>query len=92
MSKSKKQHDMDINHSKIKYSRRILQSVHNNIIFRSAYLIPLLCLVVNANLQQDLHDRKILKSEVEVTSHNGKQDGRQTETDRNVIQIENETG
>ena len=92
VSKSKKQHDMEIHHSKIKYSRRIHQSVHNTIFFQSACLIQLLCLVVSANLQQDLHDRKIIKSEVEDTSHNGKQGGRQTETDRNFVQIENETG
>ena len=83
---------MEINHPKIKYSGRIHQSVHNTIIFRSSCLIPLLCLVVSANLQQELNDRKIIKSEVEVTSNNGKQDGGQTETDRNIIQIENETG
>ena len=94
MSKSNKQRiNMEINHPKINNIRRIHQSAHNTIIFRSVWLIQLLCLVVSANLQQNLHDRKIIKSEVDVTSHNGKQDnGRQTENDKNFIQIENDIG
>ena len=84
---------MEINHPKINNIRQIHQSVHNTIIFRSVCLIQLLCLVVSANLQQNLHDSKIIKSEVDVTSHNGKQDdGRQTENDPNFIQIENKIG
>ena len=73
--------------------RRINQSVLKAIIFQSACLIQLLCLVVgSANLQQDLRDRKIIKREVEVTFLNGKQEDNLIEQDPNIRKIEKNIG
>ena len=85
---------MEINEFKIKNSgRRMNQSVFKAIIFQSACLIQLLCLVVSAaNLQQDLRDRKIITREAEVTSLNGKQEDRLIEKDPNFRKIEKQIG
>ena len=85
---------MEINELKIMNSRRrINQSVLKAIIFQSACLIQLLCLVVgSANLQQDLRDRKIIKREVEVTFLNGKQEDSLIEQDPNIRNIEKHIG
>ena len=84
---------MEINELKIMNSRRRMnQSVLKAIIFQSACLIQLLCLVVSANLQQDLRDRKIVKRETEVTFLNGKQEDQLIENDFNFKESEKQTG
>ena len=84
---------MEINELKIMNSRRRMnQSVLKAIIFQSACLIQLLCLVVSANLQQDLRDRKIVKRETEVTFLNGKQEDQLIENDLNFKKSEKQTG
>ena len=84
---------MEINELKIMNSRRRMnQSVLKAIIFQSACLIQLLCLVASANLQQDLRDRKIVKRETEVTFLNGKQEDQLIENDLNFKKSEKQTG
>ena len=86
-------HNMEINELKIMNSRRRMnQSVLKAIIFQSACLIHLLCLVVSANLQQDLRDRKIIKREAEVTFLNGKQEDKLIEKDPNFRKIKKQIG
>ena len=84
---------MEINVSKIRYRRRKNQAVHNTIIFRSTCLMQLLCLVVNANLQNNnLGDSKIMRREVEVRSDIRKQEERLMEEDGNLDKIKNRIG
>ena len=85
-------HNMEIKAAKKKNRRRINQSFDNSIIFRSTCLIQILCVLVSAHLQQNMRDEKIMKTEVEVTTHNGKQESRQMEKDRNYIQMQKQTG
>ena len=83
---------MEIKASKKKNPRRINQSFDNTIIYRFACVIQILCLVVSANLQQNMRNEKIMKREVEDTNDNGKQEGSQIEKDRNYIQMQKEIG
>ena len=92
MSKQEAHHNMEIKASRRKNSRRINQSFDNTIIFRSACVIQILCLLARESLQQNMHEEKIMKREIEDTTHNGKQEGRQIETDRNDIQMQTKIG
>lgn len=83
---------MEIKAVKKKNPRRINQSFDNTILFRSACLIQILCLVVSANLPNEMRDEKIMKREIEVTTHNEKQEIRQMEKDQNYGQMHKSSG
>ena len=83
---------MEIKAVKKKNPRRINQSFDNTILFRSACLIQILCLVVSANLPKEMRDEKIMKREIEVTTHNEKQEIRQMEKDQNYGQMHKSSG
>ena len=83
---------MEIKESKQNSTRRVHKSVPNNILVFGPCLMTIVCLVVNADLQDDLQSVHMVRQDAMDMSYDVKPENDHTDKNENVERIEKHSG